>query len=99
MSGHAGNPLHWAPEIFEIIYYSSAELHQTIVTTKSDIFAFAYVLFTFFTKGIHPFGSNNKEIMENIMSKKIPTNLNGMKQFQLLLAKNCSIIIYLFIII
>jgi len=93
MSGYKGTVVYWAPEISALHIHSCDVLQQVIITTKSDIFSFACVLFEFFTKGIHPFGSNQKEIITNIASCNLkilekPTNLKGIHQ-KLQLAENC----------
>jgi len=79
--GYRGTAVYWAPEISALYNNSHGELQQVIITTKSDIFSFACVLFEFFTNGIHPCGSTVQEIMTNIASKNLlPTNLEGIHQ-------------------
>jgi len=67
-----GTLCYWAPEFFTPIPGDDGRI---IMTVKSDIFAFACVVFQFLTKGIHPFGTNNEEIIENLrQSNSNPMN-------------------------
>lgn len=74
LSGDRGTLCYWAPEFFTPI---AGDDGRIIMTVKSDIFAFGCVVFQFLTKGIHPFGSNKEEIVENLrQSNSNPTNFN-----------------------
>ncbi len=62
-SDDRGTQCYWAPEFFTSI---TGDGRRIMMTIKSDIFAFACVVFQFLTKGIHPFGTNNEEIIVNL---------------------------------
>lgn len=82
MSGGRGTKRFWAPEIFVIIEDHSNEpcdaaVHITInMTVMSDVYACGCVFFQFLTKGIHPFGTNDEEIIRNIRQ----SNLSNLKR-------------------
>lgn len=65
MSGSRGMDAYLAPEMASFHVHDRGESRPMVITIKSDLFPFACVLFKFFTKGIHPFGSNYQEIMTN----------------------------------
>jgi len=75
LSENRGTICYWAPEFFNP---RPGDDGRIIMTIKSDIFAFACVVFQFLTKGIHPFGSTKEKIVENLCTSK-PTNLQGIQ--------------------
>ena len=85
MSGHRGTHNYWAPEI--LVLEESDQLfkqksdddprNKMILTNMIAIFSCALVFFKYFTKGCHPYGTN-EEITMNIRQSN-PVNLKGRK--------------------
>lgn len=87
VSGKRGTEIYWAPEIhalkesdrkFQHNQEDANDVGNTIMLTiMSDIFACALVFFKFITRGVHPFGNTNEEIVRNVC-QSYPQNLQGM---------------------
>lgn len=79
LSGRSrGTEEYWAPEICRIWDDFSSESHhkKIVMTMMSDIFASGCVFFEFCTEGIHPFGDETRQIIDNLLQSN-SYNLNG----------------------
>ncbi len=85
VSGKRGTESYWAPEIHALKESDRLLNHHQadndvekpiLLTIMSDVFACALVFFKFITRGVHPFGNTNEEIIKNICQAN-PTNLKG----------------------
>ncbi len=82
-----GTMYYWPPEVLAF-YDEMGRLSEetdnnhiilkTKLTNKIDIFTSGIVFFKFLTKGLHPFGTEAKEIMMNLRQSQ-PNNLSTSK--------------------
>jgi len=83
LSGYRGTQNYLAPEILvlgqndQLFTQEKSDVSnkKIILTNMSDVFSCALVFFKYFTKGCHPFGTN-EEIISNIRQSN-PVNLKG----------------------